>query len=105
MSRRPVIDCRCCHRQREHRARGLCASCWSRSARHGHPATVPPPAPQGMALPAAWAALRATRIARIEDYVELTREFGLSLEHAAERMGVSVRTAWRYEAELRRAAA
>jgi hypothetical protein len=39
--------------------------------------------------------------ARLEDYADL-RSWGLNRAQAAERMGVSLRTADRYEAELRR---
>lgn len=48
---------------------------------------------------------RATRTAgrrgRIEDLAELLHEHGYSLAHAAERLGVSFRTAQRYVAELK----
>ena len=38
---------------------------------------------------------------RLTDYAWLTRGCGESLSVAAARIGVSERTAWRYEAELR----
>ena len=42
----------------------------------------------------------APRAARLEDYAEL-RSWGEPMENAAERLGVSFRTAQRYEAALR----
>lgn len=54
----------------------------------------------GFSAPAANRAYSAIRAARLEDYAEL-RSWGLRREQAAARLGVSVRTAERYDAELR----
>jgi ParB-like chromosome segregation protein Spo0J len=43
----------------------------------------------------------ARTLARLEDYRELTRDFGETPERAAARMGLSRRTAERYERRLR----
>lgn len=84
--------CRCCRRSRaadprsRHWARGYCGGCYDRWRKRGFPAEGPPAV--------------SARAARLEDYGDL-RSFGLSPEAAARRLGVSARTAWRYEAELR----
>lgn len=44
------------------------------------------------------------RAGRLEDYAELRTSERLSVVHAAERMRISERTAWRYEAALKQAA-
>lgn len=51
-------------------------------------------------LPEAWEARRQRRLDRLEDYADL-RALGLSREEAASQVGVSFRTAERYEAALR----
>jgi transposase len=48
---------------------------------------------------------RANADGRREDYRWLRAELGLSVRQAAERLGVSVRTAWRYEAARKKGAA
>lgn len=67
--------------------RGYCPRCYERWRIHGFPECGPPP------LFAAVAGRRA-------DYAEL-RSWRLTVAEAAARLGVSERTAWRYEAELR----
>lgn len=44
-----------------------------------------------------------TRRARMEDYVELTREFNVPMRKAITRIPISERTAQRYEADIRAA--
>ena len=68
-----------------------CHNCSERWRYHGRPASGPPPSRQQVGGP---------RYGRIEDYAEL-RAWGETLEHAAERLGVTARTAQRYEAALR----
>lgn len=55
-------------------------------------------------LAEAWEARRQVRLNRLEDYAEL-RDMGVSRAEAATRLGVSLRTAERYEADLRNAGA
>lgn len=50
---------------------------------------------------AAIAARIANAAGRCEDYQWLRDEQGLTREQAAERLGVTMRTAWRYEARIR----
>jgi hypothetical protein len=94
-----IRECLDCHRPRPHFGRHLCAACYKRRLRAGtltarptlmRRTTSPPP----QARPA---------LARFEDYAMLRGPDGgrLTVRHAAERVGVTVRTAWRYEACLR----
>jgi hypothetical protein len=71
--------------------RGWCNTCYSRWLYAGKPDDEPPPPPN--------AAIDGRR----EDYAWLRDEQGLTLEQAADRMRISERTAWRYEARRRRA--
>jgi hypothetical protein len=57
------------------------------------------PATQRTAI--ASAAMRAARDARLEDYAWLRDEMHLSVTQAAERVGVSEVTGWRYERLLK----
>jgi len=91
------MDCRTCPGvvvpRRGGCAHGLCPNCWNRWKAADFPADGPPPPvrPWGRTLPA-----------RTEDYAWL-RSWGATLEVAAARLGVSLRTAERYE--VRRLAA
>ena len=58
--------------------------------------------PPGRTAPA-HAAISANALARAEDYAEL-RQWGESREAAAMRLGVTLRSTYRYEARLRRGA-
>jgi hypothetical protein len=84
MSRR-IIECDSCGRKKEHQAHGWCKACWGRWERGGRPAAGPPP----------------SRYGRREEYFELTRDQNYTLKNAAARMGISPRTAQRFEARLR----
>lgn len=67
----------------------------------GRPATVPPPVSSRQEQGRRARAMRgASFLARVEDYFDLTRNFRLRQEQAAERMGVSIRTVERYENEI-----
>jgi hypothetical protein len=101
--------CRSCGKHRKKRAdggwhggRGLCTACYHRSRRAGFPAAVPPRrhAPFSAAFVAAAVALaadrRSGRAGRLEDYADL-RSWGATPERAAERVGITLRTAERYE--------
>lgn len=70
---------------------GLWGACYVRWRKAGRPAQVPPPRGRGN---------DGHRADRVEDYAEICGQ-GYRLEHAAARLGVSERTAWRYEAALR----
>jgi WhiB family redox-sensing transcriptional regulator len=64
--KRRMVDCRCCGKNRQHRGRGLCPSCWDRSKSLGHPDFVPPPMPkagQGQVLNARRAAAKTPHTA------------------------------------------
>ena len=96
----PVVTCVCgCGRHGRHHARGLIEACWKRAYRAGvldrYPRTLPDPRPQVMSL------VSVTTRGRLEDYIELTRVWGVSREEAAARVGVTERTVRRYEAHLR----
>ena len=75
--------CVSCERNRPLCARGLCDACRGLFRRDG---TI-----------AQWGYVKADRIA---DYARL-RLVGYHVPLAASRIGISERTAWRYEAELR----
>jgi hypothetical protein len=82
-----VITCDSCGRDKvRYRNSPWDHACWKRWDRAGRPDTGPPP----------------RRTGRYGEFFELTREQHYSLENAAARMRVSVRTARRYEARLRR---
>jgi hypothetical protein len=68
-----------------------CKNCRSRWVYHGRPSGGPPPARPYPAGPVA---------GRLEDYAEL-RAQGLSRAAAALRLGVTIRSAIRYESRLR----
>ncbi|WP_067483824.1 hypothetical protein [Actinomadura hibisca] len=101
MSRRPIRRCTRCTRDRPHRALGLCDSCYTR-----RPGARRYDAPIG-AAPGAPGVLRSAEViaGRVEDYRELTREMRLSKKAAAARLGISYKTALRYEQRLRAEAA
>jgi hypothetical protein len=84
MSRR-IIFCDSCGNTGGHRGYGWCTACYFRWDRAGRPDAGPPPRRNG----------------RYEEYAELTRDQHYTLRNAAARMGVSTRTAERYEARLR----
>jgi hypothetical protein len=84
MNRR-IITCDRCGYNKPHHARGWCHACWDRWDRAGQPPEGPPP----------------RRTGRYGEYFELTREHHYSLKNAAARMGVSERTAQRYETRLK----
>ena len=81
-----VIECDSCGQEKEHWGHGWCHACWNLWDRAGRPDTGPPP----------------KRYGRYGEYFELTREHHYTLANAAARMGVSHRTAQRYEARLRK---
>lgn len=83
--RYPVAECARCGLQKPVRGRGLCFGCRSRSVRDG---TI--------------SEYGYTRADRLADYVKLRRG-GLGPARAAARIGVTERTAHRYEAALREA--
>jgi hypothetical protein len=83
---RRLDDCADCGRLMPIDARGLCSACYWRNRDHG---TLDE-----------FGCVKASRLA---DYAEL-RRLGVPVPVAAARLGVSERTAWRYEAEARRAA-
>lgn len=80
-----VSECAACGKVRPVHGRGLCLACWSR---HRNDGTL-----------GDWGYVRADRLADFRAY----RERGLSVAEAAARVEVSVRTAERYERDLRQA--
>lgn len=102
----PVITCEGCHQNHRHAARNLCKACYGRWLRAGKPATCPPPrrnqwTPETQA--AAQATRRANREYRIGEYAFLL-SVGETRETAAQRIGVTVWSAWRYDKELQKEA-
>jgi hypothetical protein len=82
-------------------ANGWCYGCNGRWIRAGRPDTGPPPPLPHDRQMAAMREVWQERVAgRAEDYQWLTRELRMSRAEAAARLGVSERTAWRYEARL-----
>ena len=87
------MNCRCgCGQLVFYPRSGLAKSCYDRWLYHGRPEPPPPPG-----RPSAY----GPRLGRLEDYAEL-RSWGESIASAAARLGVSERSGWRYESELRR---
>jgi len=85
-----VTACRECRRPVRGKTRhDLCGACYQRWRRAGRPEGIPVPF--------------EARRGRVEDFAELTRDRGLPLAAAAERLGVHFRTAQRYDAKLRAA--
>jgi hypothetical protein len=84
--RMPVAECARCGQRKPIRARGLCGACSQRSRLDG---TI--------------SDYGYTRALRLADYAWLRLEAGCTLREAAARVGVSERTALRYEAALREA--
>ena len=95
----PVRLCRGCGRHRPHWGRGLCRACWDadRRARFGRyePNTGNP---GGRGIPTAPDAVAS----RIEEYAYI-RPHTRNRREAAARVGISYRTASRYEARLKEA--
>lgn len=92
MSRRgPIRCCLRCGRDRRHEARGLCVTCY-----HAKPYEPTGTGRGGVGVPRD----RATLAGRMDDFAEL-RRWGLSVHAAARRLGIALRTAWRYEARLK----
>lgn len=89
-----MSTCRCGCRQPATQL-GLAHACYERSRYHGQPGAI---------IAAIGRGNDRLRPARLEDYAELRSEYRETLAAAAARVGISERTAWRYEAELRRAA-
>ncbi|WP_162794726.1 hypothetical protein [Nonomuraea lactucae] len=82
------VTCWCCGEPGIHGGRGLRRACYSRYLRAGTLDQFPP---LKTGLPCLW---------RLEEYAEL-RNRRISVRVAAERIGVSKRTAERYEARLK----
>jgi hypothetical protein len=93
---RRTITCVSCGRRGKNRGHRKCSACYNSDTRAAsRPWTGPGPHGRGVSKGAVIIA------GRIEDYAELTREQYYTLPNAAARMGISERTAWRYEARLR----
>ncbi|MFD9948760.1 hypothetical protein ACFWYW_47090 [Nonomuraea sp. NPDC059023] len=102
-SKTRIITCTNCHRTLHLGGYGWCYACYYRWRRAGRPDTGPPPAldPQTVHL-LAEEGRRAARRARIEDYLFILDTCpGISVTAAAERMGVTTRTIYRWNAALR----
>lgn len=83
---RRVVNCECCGRQGKHVAHGFIQACYDRWDYAGKPIPrIPPPGPQG----------------RRDDYEDLTRSSGVTMGDASTQVGVSTRTAWRYESLIK----
>lgn len=94
-----TVTCVCgCGRTGRHYGRGLVMACWNREQRNRnldrYPRTTPEPTPRPMRL------VSESVAGRVADYAEL-RSWGVSLHEAAARLGVTSRTAHRYESHLR----
>lgn len=107
-----AITCVPAHANRTHYAHGWCKSCYVRWDRAGRPADGPPP----LLDPTAQRHARITNIAKANTanqrrFVERREEYDWLRyadeipEQAAARVGVGVRTAFRYEAARKEVAA
>jgi hypothetical protein len=95
-SPRRTITCVSCCRRAKNWSRGRCAAC-AKAAAYAAANSRGQAGPHGRGVPKGAVVVSG----RIEDYAELTREQYYTLENAAARMGISVRTAQRYEARVR----
>lgn len=86
------VMCACCGEMRSHVGRSLCNACWKRHDKAGTLDEFP--------------RLRTwtSTLGRIADYAEL-RERRMPIRAAAELLGVTSRTAERYEARIKAATA
>jgi hypothetical protein len=98
--KRRTVTCSFCGQAGPHRGYSWCGRCYERWRYHGRPASGPP-APGKTSDRGNHAALEAAE--RREDYAWLRAEQGLTRRQAAERLGVTIRTAERYDAQLRAA--
>lgn len=73
--------------------RGYCRRCYVRWMEHGFPAAGPPA--ERVQL------VGSSSHGRVEDYAWLRESEGMSRREAAARLGVTIRSALRYEARLR----
>ena len=80
---RRLEDCADCGQFMPMYARGLCSACFKRNQEGG-----------------TLGEFGRVRAGRLADYADL-RRLGVPVPAAAVRLGVSERTAWRYEAELK----
>lgn len=96
------ITCACCGGEGRLGSGSWRESCYRRWLLAGRPDTGPPPLKRRTTT--GGHSVSPTAVAgRIEDYTELTRDHGLTLYQAAERLHVSERTAFRYERRIRQA--
>lgn len=79
-----LVECSHCRMVAEHEAHGWCHACYLLWTRAGRPDGGPPPRRNG----------------RYEEYRALTRDQHCTRREAAERMGISYRTAERYETRI-----
>ncbi|TDD32468.1 hypothetical protein E1287_22535 [Actinomadura sp. KC06] len=84
--------CACCGLEGWHSSNGWRHACYQRWVYAGRPDSGPPPPRR--------AGRGAEAASRIEDYVEL-RSWQVPREEAAERLGVSIRTLFRYDRRLK----
>lgn len=106
--------CLNCGADRYNRRKEWCDPCYDRWRYAGRPESGPPEprdrrSPQCLEIARrniqlAWAARRRKSADRVEDYSDLVYEFGESRENAAARVGVGIRTMWRYEKRIKEAA-
>lgn len=95
-SHRRTITCVSCCMRAKNWSRGRCRPC-AKAAAYAAANPCDRPGPHGRGVQKGAVVLAG----RIETYAELTREQYYTLENAAARMGISVRTAQRYEARVR----
>lgn len=93
----PPAPCKCCGAVGQIMARGLKESCYYRVMRHGDVSRFPPTRPSGE-----YELSQGAAVSRAEKYRELTTGPGsLSRNRACIVLGISTRTAYRYEAWFR----
>lgn len=91
---RPIRNCGHCHQDRPHEAHGLCKTCYSRRR---YPRTD---APNGNSTQRHSRSRDAVE-SRVDDYRLLRTDPRVSRAEAARRVGISYRTAERYDQRLK----
>jgi hypothetical protein len=95
------INCRCCGKPGEHYGQGYRRACHTRWMAAGRPDAGPPPPRTSKEIGKLGGQGYAEKEIRLDTFRILRRFRGMAISEAAAELGVSVRTAQRYEAELK----
>jgi hypothetical protein len=100
-SAKKIVDCRCCGKPGQHYGNGYRRACHTRWMAAGRPEEGPPPPLSPQEVGRLGGQGYDEKGMRIETYRRLRKYRRLTPTEAAAQIRVSVRTAHRYEAELR----